>query len=222
MERDIAVGNGGWLRVTSSDNSVEPLVPSGTTVYARVEPDESGRLQIGDVLVSGVDGGRVTGTMWRNVKLGAIEKIANRPEWAVVIRARLLVPGPPLAHAASFFTSSYRSTVDHWAASMLNSQEPGSRAEWPEPTSRLSGGWPVDDSTCDHDLSGVVPTPNTGSDEFLAAVGDTYRTLVDHGIDPAPRMREANGIERVSTVHYWIRRARERGLIARGRRGRAG
>lgn len=218
---EVAVGNGGWLRITGRDG--ESVAPAGMTVFARVSLDAARRLEVVEVFVANDDGSGLTASDWRKIRVGRIEKLANHPERAEVIRSRLDAPGPPLGHAARFFSTTFGPEVDHWAAGMLRSQTGDGDDVWPEPRQGSERGWPVDVEHCEHDLSGVVPTPPAVlDDDFLAAVAETYRTLVDHDLDPAPTMQAANGLDKVSTVHYWIRTAREHGHLAPGRRGKAG
>lgn len=59
------------------------------------------------------------------------------------------------------------------------------------------------------------------SDEFYAEVASIYRGLVAHSHPPSPTMATANSVP-ISTVHRWVRTARDRGHLPPGRSGKAG
>jgi Helix-turn-helix domain len=66
-----------------------------------------------------------------------------------------------------------------------------------------------------------VPTSNPKPLSFYRQVADAYMGLRAQGNRPAVELAEANGVP-VTTVHRWIRRARELGFLGPGQKGRAG
>lgn len=58
-------------------------------------------------------------------------------------------------------------------------------------------------------------------DEYLARVVKAYYSAIEHGLYPAPTIAEDVGAH-VNTVRSWIKKARARGLMAPGQRGRMG
>jgi hypothetical protein len=74
------------------------------------------------------------------------------------------------------------------------------------------------------DIDARLPIDRKGTDEFFEAVARVYRLVVGAGLNPAPVIAGANPeIDgNLSTVHYWIREARKRGMLSPGIRGKAG
>lgn len=70
-------------------------------------------------------------------------------------------------------------------------------------------------------LQAAGDRPRQRPDLFYADVADMYSRLATTSRRPAADLAEANGVP-VSTVHRWIRTARERGHLPHGRRGAAG
>jgi hypothetical protein len=67
-----------------------------------------------------------------------------------------------------------------------------------------------------------IPDPPR-PDSFYEKVGEVYSKLAASGSRrPAQDIAEANGIANVTTVHRWIREARDRDLLPDGQRGKAG
>lgn len=65
--------------------------------------------------------------------------------------------------------------------------------------------------------------PEVVDDEFLIELARAYHAHVAAGRPPAPAIaEEVGGAVSVRTVHGWVRKARERGYLAPGRRGAAG
>lgn len=166
--------------------------------------------------------------MWQQVKLGKIEQYANRPENADPIRHRMGAAGPLLRVAASQFSTTYghprtpdpRRKPPDWAAQMMLSQYPDSGfAPVREHVSRQSWQYIVES---EDDPDAVLPMEIRNTPEFFEAVAQVYREVVAVRPDPAQVIASANGIAAMSTVYYWIRRARELGFLDAGTRGKAG
>jgi len=177
------------------------------------------------VFLSRSDGAAISATAWRRVKFAGLEKKANAPCRAGAIRSRLGIPGPLLRDAASFYATSFGTCGGeplrpHWAADMLWSQITGRVPSAEPPTARAEWWGNADESEVDARL----PMDQRGTDEFFEAVARVYRHVVGAGLNPAPVIAAANPeIDgKLSTAHYWIRQARKRGKLGRGRRGTAG
>lgn len=62
----------------------------------------------------------------------------------------------------------------------------------------------------------------TYPDTFYEKVARAYSIAIARHQHPAQAIADANGGMAVSTVHRWIKEARRRGILAPGRKGRAG
>lgn len=67
----------------------------------------------------------------------------------------------------------------------------------------------------------ALSMPDRVDDTFLRDVVTAYRDCVDRKIRPAPAIAAEVGVSE-RTVHGWIRKARERGMLPPGRQGAAG
>ena len=227
-----SLGNGGWIRIEAPAGRRSPTqtVPSGHVLYVRfgAAADNPNRLRpLESYLHRTGEGGALSFTAWQQVKLGAIEQYANRPENAETIRAHSGVPGPLLRVAASHFATSFfeRRTPDprrpppHWVSQMMLSQIAESEFQSVgEVEERPS--WEIVIESDDPDAQ--LPMELRGTPEFFEAVARVYRDVVAVRSDPAQVIANVNGITAMSTVYYWIRRARELGFLDAGTRGKAG
>jgi hypothetical protein len=66
-----------------------------------------------------------------------------------------------------------------------------------------------------------VPKSRPYEDVFYANVAERYARLAKEGEQPAKAIAEANDVP-VGTVHGWIREARRRGFLPKGRQGTRG
>lgn len=69
-----------------------------------------------------------------------------------------------------------------------------------------------------------IITPPAGSRitrEFLETVVTAYRLAILKGLHPAPTIAELAHVS-PKTVRKWVAKARERGVLPRGRKGRVG
>ena len=227
------IGNGGWVRIEAPAGHRSPRqsIPSGHVLYVKfgAAADNPNRLRTLEAyLHRTTEGGALSFTAWQQVKLGAIERHANRPDNANAIRYKMVAPGPLLRVAASQFSTSYglpripdpRRKPPHWAAQMMLSQQADSEfAPVPEHVSKRS--WQVIVESGD-EPNAELPMEIRGTSEFFEAVARVYREVVALRPDPAQVIASANGIRAMSTVYYWIRRARELGVLDAGTRGKAG
>jgi hypothetical protein len=65
----------------------------------------------------------------------------------------------------------------------------------------------------------TVPAERRKPDSFYADAADRYLWLASQGRRPATALADANGVP-VTTVHRWIKEARQRGILPPGQRGR--
>jgi hypothetical protein len=66
-----------------------------------------------------------------------------------------------------------------------------------------------------------IPTTNPKPAKFYEEVAWAYRELAAHGNRPAMELAEANGVP-PTTVHRWVKRARQLGYLPPGQKGRRG
>lgn len=227
------IGNGGWVRIEAPAGHRSPrqTIPAGHVLYVRfgAAADNPNRLRPLEAYVHRTsEGGALSFTAWQQVKLGAIEQHANRPEMADQIRGKMAAAGPLLRVAASQFSASYglprtpdpRRKPPDWAAQMMLSQNPDTGfAPVTEHVSRHA--WQVIVESED-ELDARLPMELRNTSEFFEAVARVYREIVAVRPDPAQVIASANGVGTMSTVYYWIRRARELGFLDAGTRGKAG
>jgi len=65
------------------------------------------------------------------------------------------------------------------------------------------------------------PPPGRIPDEYLQRVVKAYHSAAEHGLNPAPTIAADVGAN-VNTVRSWFKKARARGLMEPGHRGRVG
>jgi hypothetical protein len=228
----VAFGNGGWVRVESPPELRDPdqIVPPGYVLLARLgfSPPSSERLVPLEIFLYRSDGGPVSAAAWRRVKLGTFEERVNDKSILSTVVNRSGTPGPQLWMAAQHFATTWGTRQGelnrpHWVADMFFSQIPDSGVSAPtfelnQDRGELWTTW----MEVSEDLDLNLHLPRETTDDFLEEVAEMYRILVAAGQNPAPTIAEANDVQKVTTVHYWIRKARERGMLPVGRRGKAG
>lgn len=88
-------------------------------------------------------------------------------------------------------------------------------AEWPD------DGW-VETVSESPQIDATLPLEKKGTREFFEAVAELYRALVAVTKAPAQPIADANRVP-ITTVYYWIRQAREIGVLASApSKGKAG
>jgi hypothetical protein len=215
----VVIGNGGWIRY--DDEEVE-------NVLVRLVEDKDGRLRISELYLAPGRGGLgeaveqgLRTEMLRKLKLGRIEGLANRPDLRDDIVEASQNPGPDLHRAAAYFTTTVFSPI-HWVARSLAAQHPESdepQAPYPEPI------YPDPTASIKNirrrSLKLKVPKGPKYPDSFYKRLAELYGYLSRVSSRPVADLAEANEVPK-TTVHRWIKEARRRGLLGKGRRGKVG
>jgi hypothetical protein len=229
----IQYGHGGWVRVE------EESLPG--PLYMRFD-GRMGRPVLTELYLDS-EGGEIKGATTRELDLAGITAYVASGEGGRLESSSRLA-GPDLSLLASTFATAYgpglfagrhcescggpvrgahplpngaeRALTD-WLALSWFAQIPGSGIDRPR---RHVDREDVAEPSRPEPL---VPPGTRLTDDFLAAVARHYAWAALNGLRPAPYIREQlGGGWSVRTVHSWIRKARERGIIAPTTRGRVG
>jgi hypothetical protein len=193
---------------------------SSTFVVVRATKAADGWLEITELYMEG----GLSNYQLAALGLAQLRTLLNTPSMRGEIEKRIDLPAPLLRVAASHYATNWGGAAFddegrgmHWAAEMWASQLPDSGVAQAT-SAKDRRGRPVR----------LEPPPTVTAksgrkpDSFYESVGAAYLDFVSRGEPPAPAIARSSGVP-VTTVHRWIRRARELGLLpaARGR-GRAG
>lgn len=226
----ITYGHGGWIRVDAGD------MPG--PVYLRYRSD-NGRPVLTEFYLDGRDT-EIPSRLFRTLDLAGVTALAMRGE-GVWLENGARQAGPDLSRLASSFGTSWGagtfagrhcqecnaplrrqaalpSGVEYaltdwvalsWFSQFQKSSIPQPRRQ-PEPElgEEMSAPTPVQ-------------APNGLTDDFLRSVADNYAWAVSCRQRPAPMISAQTGYS-VRTVHAWIRKARDRGILAPTTRGKVG
>lgn len=203
----IAIGNGGWICYRSSDLAER--------LFVRVAEAPDGRLEVGDLFIPFEAPPSARQFQRLSEHLTALAAMVNERDAAQSVRERLMIPGPDLRTAASYFATT--TWEHHWAAHMLHSQVAGS--DVPKAPRRGLPRRPLPSE--DPDLSLTAPTTKPHPDEFYRQVAEVYAAAAARSERPAAWIAEVNEIP-VNTVRRWVAEARRRRHLPPGRKGRAG
>lgn len=204
----IRFGNGGWVRV-DDENLPGPL-------YLRYKLAGNRPVLVEMYLDAG--GTEIHPGITRDLDLRAytaqvfMATTQYYPEW---LARSVQIPGPDLSRLASYFGSSFGRRANHWVADSFRAQYEDS--DVPQAPRAGERGTP----TTPKAPVPVRPPENGLSDDFLSLVADNYAWAVGTGQSPAP-MIAAQAQCSVRTVHAWVRKARDRGIMpptSQGRRG---
>jgi hypothetical protein len=214
----ISRGNGGWVRIT---------LGGGHDLYLRFA-SAGGRPALMDVYIDG-NGTEIHPDWVRDLDIGGIGIAANTSDRGWLERS-IEIPGPQLSLLAQSFTTTFGAysgrhcdkcggpvrrreplqdgrerALDDWIALQWLSQYPSYRISRPSKQRRR----PDEEA-----MSAPLPvhSPDRLTDEFLSLVAANYAWANATGQRPAPLMADQARVSR-RTVHAWIRKARERGLI---------
>lgn len=206
MSFSAVVGNGGWVRWEAGSDR--------DRVYGLVRfEDHAGRLEPVELHMPMVPSQRQLGRL----PLTGVTAWVNG-DGAAEVRARLNIPGPMLTTAASYFATTFGSRAKRtWVTDMLASQVAGSNvpavdlATLPAHRTVAAEVDPV------LDMPATTPYPP----DFWQQFADVYQSLSYVYANPAARIAEANGVP-ATTVHSWVRRARERGALPPAEHGKRG
>lgn len=197
----ISYGNGGWVQVQAED------MPG--PVYLRYRSDR-GRPVLCEFYLDAHDD-EITTASFETLDLRAFTLFAMQDmgDW---LERTLRSPGPDLSRLASHFATGFGSQARDWIADSMRAQIPGSnvpqrefaRRQTPAPLMRPD----------------PVSPPDSGlDDQFLRTVARNYIWAVREHLRPAPTIaKQAQCSPR--TVHAWVRKARERGILEPTTRGR--
>jgi hypothetical protein len=152
----------------------------------------AGRIETTELHLVGRDGAAVTGTAVRSIPLGSIETAVNGPAARPAVLEHIAADGP--AFKPGDFGPVRKNFLDLMAE----------LKEHPGRPSRVL----------------KVPTGRARPDDFYAKVAELYTWLAGPGGSRRPAVDIANDNDvPVSTVHRWLREARQRGLMGAGQRG---
>lgn len=179
----LAIGTGGWVFWDVAAMTHE--------VRARIVETGNGRLAIGAIWVWAYDSletGVVSAVDLRDVQLGRLERLVNRPDLAAAIREGVAAPKGP-----SFDPARCRGGTAHDVAASL----PLALNEQP--------------------LRVTIPPGSRKPDAFYEAIASVYATAASTSAQPALDIAAVNQVA-VEQVYAWTKEARRRGLMAPGRR----
>ena len=196
-------GRGGWVRLD------DPDMPG--PVYLRYRSD-NGRPVLTEFYLDG-RGSEIPPGVFRDLDLTGFTAWAMRGEGGWLERSPRS-PGPDLSRLASYFGTGFGRQASHWVADSMRAQIPGGPVKQ-APMAR--------EPKVDVEPSAPEPVklPNGLTDEFLATVADNYAWALRNRRRPAPMIAAQTGSS-VRTVHAWIRKARDRGILAPTTRGKVG
>jgi hypothetical protein len=200
----ISYGNGGWVRLD------DPDMPG--PVYLRYR-SESGRPVLTEFYLDG-RGQELPSGIFRELDPAGVTAWAMRGEGEWLDRSPHRL-GPDLSRLASHFRTGFGSQASHWVADSMRAQILGGTVKQ-APMGR--------ETVTFEELAQPDPVnaPRDGlTDEFLRSVADNYVWAVRGRERPAKVIAAQAGAS-VRTVHAWIRKARDRGILAPTTRGKVG
>jgi hypothetical protein len=212
----VVIGDAGWLHVALRDIEAGMTTARldeahlGASVRARAVIDDRGRVGVAELRLYLDGGGVLTGEPLRALPFPQLERLLNDPAVADVI------------------AESIERGHDGPAESAVRIPSPNKREKAPAKKDRRDAGmWEYEGDTTivlkvplhksqrdlklntrTYDAKGKRP------DEFYRRVAQVFSAAPGPG--PAKRIAKANGVE-ASTVHRWVKEARRRGLMPKGR-----
>ncbi|MGW6444266.1 hypothetical protein [Lentzea sp. NPDC055074] len=230
----IGYGNGGWVRLDGAG------LPGA--VYARFDKHADGTWRVYELYLDGA-GEPLPTDVVRELPTGLLASVVVGEEDH--LERRLRTPGPDLRRLAGHYATTWgtlthdgracdtcggpvkggnwrrekgiQEAMHNWVAEAWFAQFHDSTVRQ-APAARERDGFDVESEEF------PLITPPAGSritGEFLETVARAYRLAVLKGLHPAPAIAE---LARVSpkTVRKWVAKARERGVLPPGRKGRVG
>jgi hypothetical protein len=196
-------GHGGWVRFDGSDHP--------GPVYLRFKED-GGRLRVTEIYMDG-RGSTFRSADLRQLDLSRLEALAAS-QWDEVAKLRAKAPGPDLARLASHYSTTWGRKATHWVADSFRAQIKGSDVPQAPMGHERGLPKPID--------APPLSAPEEGlTDDYLREVAVAYTAAVRRGERPAPTLAEQAGVS-PRTVHAWIAKARDRGIMPRGAQGKVG
>ena len=203
----LSAANGGWVRVAVDD---------GSPFDVRVRPDERGRLEVVELRLA--PGGPIDSTMLRQVQLARVEVLVNA-HLREQLLARLDEPGPPaFDHTDRVVSGKARAELGFsgtTAGHRVELADSGNAADSLTVTVKERSAAMLRRSA----LFNAPPGPKP--DGFYKKVAIAYERLSERSNRPAAEISEAVGVP-LTTVHRWVKRARQLGYLPPGRKGRRG
>lgn len=190
----LALGRDRWLKWPAGRR-----VPGDVWMRTYQEPD--GRWRVGTVVIDTMpihdrDGerGPITGDVLKSVRVAEVERYLNQ------VLGTDEATGTTDYKPRGWSHSDPVAMLRELSARAKSGQVPRKRTRY-----RLT----------------VMPPDGRLTDDYLGKVVKAYQSARDHDLAPAPTIAADTGAA-VRTVRSWIHKARQRGLMAPGRRGIAG
>lgn len=207
----LRIGGGGWV--------MAQVGPDEAPFFVRVRPNDAGRLEPVELHVA--PSMRIDSELLcRRLPLPRVEAAVNAPAQRKKILAKLSSPGP-----SGFLTSVEREFHKHFETEKLRRLGEAVERVARRVVAEKHGVFPVTPAV--RELVGdAVPAGKKRPDSFYQAVAEWYSALAAETNRPATAIAEAfiaEGLQvPVTTVHRWVKRARELGFLGPGQKGRRG
>ncbi|HZC73346.1 MAG TPA: hypothetical protein VE442_21805 [Jatrophihabitans sp.] len=212
-------GHGGWVAVDDIGIDI-PL-------YVRVREASDGRLRISEFYLDGSQSDiGITQRAIRDLPLSNIEALINAHRDDVL--CNIDAASPDLSTYATYYVTRFMNWPTHdlrseWVAASFASQVPDELRDQgldPVPKApRKARSWRT---AQDREFRLSRAGPEHGlTDDFLRDVARAYHASLARGERPNASMAQQTGYP-LRTVQRWVYTARQRGIMPRGRRGRAG
>jgi hypothetical protein len=219
----VSIGNGGWVTLDDLDLPGPLYIRLGGT-------DDTGRLRITEFYLD-ASANRETPILdsdLRDLPLSAIETAINT-ELADHVRKRINLPAPDLATLASYYDTSFgnyqRQIADrNWVVISFASQfsaEQREHAGLPKIAHALRRDRKSFIREVDSEYQLSAPPAHGLTDEFLQQVARAYTAAMMRGERPNVAIARQLGYP-LKTVQRWVYTARQRGIMPRGNKGKAG
>ncbi|PZG54325.1 hypothetical protein C1I98_04385 [Spongiactinospora gelatinilytica] len=223
----IYIGYGGWVAVDGLD------LPG--PLYVRVR-EEGDRLRVSEFyLDASTSHTAIDGNDLRNIPFQQLETFINAN--AEHVKPVMGLPAPDLSTLASYYQTGFGNTErqiaeGNWVVASFAAQSiPADRDSDTDPDSGVrikrvprqhppGDGWK---SLRSEERDYRLPCgPKDGvTDEFLRKVARAYNAAILRGERPNVAIAEQTGYQ-IKSAQRWVYTARQRGIMPRGRKGRAG
>lgn len=214
----LSIGNGGWVAVGLAENEDgdDPEAPIDLLCYVRLRLEPSG-WRACEIYFDGSDRPLpLRPATIREFPLAVLEDwIRSDGDLACHLEQSAGVVSPDLSTLASHFGSIIGSKATSWVAESFRDQmqsNPKRVRKVQQFKKRVRRPNPPDVRLSGRPLAGVT-------DEFLGDVARAYASAVHQGHAPAPRLAKDAGVS-PKTVHSWVKRARDRGIMPPPQQGR--
>lgn len=193
-----SIGNAGWVRLQPRRKA-----DRDGFVLVRFAEGVAGRLVLSEVYMEGAATRTGTPLRWER-----LETVANHPDIAPTIRARLTLAGPDLRRLASHYGSTF-GHADDWVAASMYAQLPESGI----PQAPAAKEPPPVNAPVSHSAVLSIPEGRKYGPDFYADVARVYKDLAAEGRRSiAPVIAETNGVT-PEAVRSWFNTCRELGFL---------